>query len=344
MTGITFSQVGVHKIAALLIVGQLLSGCGKSSGGNPLPPPTSPTAQQAAASPTPSPTATATPAKGPSAPIATSGNKLPESAPPSGTGGVTVPSPVVTSPPTVVIAPGGGTTSSGDLCKLHYTGKFRDHGDAATLSIHIPNDASPSALFKLNGEGHHYTGEGTCEMVSQTEAQFHFTLSTNHNYVFQGEIAAHDDGKVVLVGVELKSGKVFDHIQMSVSLSQVAKGKKPVKAILPGVPTLSRPAQVPTLELCKMSYRGTFTNKGDAAVLKVDENKFILTGNRDNYSAEGACTQTSATAAVFRFTLDDNKNYVFKGSITAEADGSAQLSGSELKAGKVIDHLSLSED
>jgi hypothetical protein len=106
-------------------------------------------------------------------------------------------------------------------------------------------------------------------------------------------------------------------------------------------PTPSEPQQ--TGDICDSTFDGQFAKHKDSAQLYVSGNDFVLYANSgEAYSGHGTCVHTSARKATFKFALDDDKHYVFKGTIVENSKGIAVLKGDEIKKGKVIDHIKMS--
>lgn len=94
--------------------------------------------------------------------------------------------------------------------------------------------------------------------------------------------------------------------------------------------------------LCESEYSGRFTKHGDHAGLRIAGSRMVLYANRSVFNGRGRCLRLSATRATFHFALEDDRNYVFRGTIISNSDGSATLRAEQLKFGKVIDHLLMS--
>ena len=95
----------------------------------------------------------------------------------------------------------------------------------------------------------------------------------------------------------------------------------------------------PVTELCEGLYNGNLTKHGEAAQLQLSASDMTLSVNETAYHGQGQCQMVTATQAKFRFALDDDRNYVFTGIITLNADSTISLKADELKRGKVIDQL-----
>jgi hypothetical protein len=93
-------------------------------------------------------------------------------------------------------------------------------------------------------------------------------------------------------------------------------------------------------KLCVGSFSGKFAS-GQAAKLVIARNGRIqLLSAKRIFPATGTCELVSNTKASLSFTLSDDSNYTFDGSISKSGTLRTVVL-KELKAGRVIDRLNL---